>query len=58
MTLATAATDRTPSNLINPRTLGFVRMPAASAKSFLADLRNGCSPIVATGDDCGTVKIE
>jgi hypothetical protein len=39
-------------------TLGFVRMSAANARAFLTDLRNGCFPIVATGDEDGTVQIE
>jgi hypothetical protein len=39
-------------------TLGFLRMSAANARTFLTDLRNGCSPIVATGDEEGTVEIE
>ena len=38
--------------------LGFLRMSAANARAFLTDLRNGRSPIVATGDEDGTVKIE
>jgi hypothetical protein len=39
-------------------TLGFLRMSAANARVFLTDLRNGCSPIVAMGDEGGTVQIE
>jgi hypothetical protein len=39
-------------------TLGFLRMSAANARAFLTDLRNGHSPIVATGDEDGTVQIE
>lgn len=39
------------------RTLGFLRMSAANARAFLTDLRNGRSPIVATGDEDGTVQI-
>jgi hypothetical protein len=38
--------------------LGFLRMSAANARMFLTDLRNGCSPIVATGDEDATVQIE
>ena len=38
--------------------LGFLRISAANARAFLADLRNGRSPIVATGDEGGTVQIE
>jgi hypothetical protein len=38
--------------------LGFLRMSAANARAFLTDLRNGRSPIVATGDENGTVQIE
>jgi len=39
-------------------TLGFLRMSAANARALLTDLRNGRSPIVATGDEDGTVQIE
>jgi hypothetical protein len=39
-------------------TLGFLRMSAENARAFLCDLRNGCSPIVAMGDEDGTVQIE
>jgi hypothetical protein len=39
-------------------TLGFLRMSAANARTFLTDLQNGCSPTVATGDEGGTVQIE
>jgi hypothetical protein len=39
-------------------TLGFLRMSAANARAFLTGLRNGCSPIVAMGDEGGTVQIE
>jgi hypothetical protein len=38
--------------------LGFLRMSAGNARAFLTDLQNGCSPIVATGDEDGTVQIE
>jgi hypothetical protein len=38
--------------------LGFLRMSDARARAFLADLRNDCSPIVATGDEDGNVQIE
>jgi hypothetical protein len=40
------------------QTLGFLRMSAANARAFLTDLRNGRSPIVATGDEDGTRQIE
>jgi hypothetical protein len=40
------------------RTLGFLRMSAANAQAFLTALRSGRSPIVATGDEDGTVQIE
>ena len=40
------------------QTLGFLRMSAANARAFLTDLWNGRSPIVATGDEGGTVQIE
>jgi hypothetical protein len=39
-------------------TIGFLRMSAANAWAFLTDLRNGRSPIVATGDEDGRVQIE
>ena len=39
-------------------TLGFLQMSAANARRFLTDLRNGRSPIVATGDEDGTVQIK
>ena len=39
-------------------TLGLLRMSAANARAFLTDLRNGRSPIVATGDEDGTVQIQ
>jgi len=38
--------------------LSFLRMSAANARAFLTDLRNGCYPIAATGDEDGTVEIE
>jgi hypothetical protein len=39
-------------------TLGFHRMSTANARTFLTDLRNGRSPIVATGGEDGAVQIE
>ena len=33
-------------------------MSAATAREFLTDLRNGRSPIVAAGDEDGTVQIK
>jgi hypothetical protein len=33
-------------------------MSAATARTFLTDLRNGRSPNVAAGDEGGTVQIE
>jgi hypothetical protein len=33
-------------------------MSAAKAREILTDLRNGRSPIVATGEEDGTVQIE
>jgi len=39
-------------------TLGFLRMSAANARTFLTDLRNGRAPIFAMGDEDGTVQIE
>jgi hypothetical protein len=38
--------------------LGFLRMSAANARAFLTDLRDGHSPIVAQGDEDGTMQIE
>jgi len=40
------------------QTLGFLQMSAANARAFLSDLRNGCFPIVASGDEDGTVQVE
>lgn len=37
---------------------GFLRMSAAQARSFLTELRNGRTPIAATGDEAGTVQLE
>ena len=42
----------------SPPALGILQMSAANARAFLTDLRNGRSPIVATGDEGGTVQIE
>jgi hypothetical protein len=39
-------------------TVGFLRMSATNARTFLTDMRNGRSPIVAAGDEGGTVQIE
>jgi hypothetical protein len=47
-----------PAGASSPSPLGFLRMSAAHARAFLARLRNGCSPIVATGDEDGTVQLE
>jgi hypothetical protein len=38
--------------------LGFLQMSAGNAMAFITDLRNGNSPIVATGDEGGTVQVE
>jgi hypothetical protein len=49
------------ANAVGPsssHTLGFLRMSAANARAFLTDLRNGCSPIIGTGDEDGTMEIE
>jgi hypothetical protein len=40
------------------QSLGFLRMSAANARTFLTDLRNGRFPIIAMGDEDGTVQIE
>jgi hypothetical protein len=55
MTVHIVAAAVAPSS---SHTLGFLRMSAAKARAFLTDLRNGRSPIVATGDEDGTVQIE
>jgi hypothetical protein len=55
MTVHIVADAAAPSS---SHTLGFLRMSAANATAFLTDLRNGRSPIVATGDEDGTVQIE
>lgn len=47
-----------PEASSSSRSVGFLRMSAANARAFLTDLRNGRSPIVATGDEDGTVQIE
>jgi len=39
-------------------TVGLLKMSARGAMRFLTDLRNRRSPIIATGDEDGTVKIE
>lgn len=38
--------------------LGFLRMSAPNARAFLTDLHERRSPIVAKGDEGGTVEIE
>jgi hypothetical protein len=38
--------------------LGFVRMSAAKARALLGDLQNERSPIIAAGDEDGTIKIK
>lgn len=55
MTVHVVADAAGPSS---SHTLGFLRMSATNARTFLTDLRNGRSPIVATGDEDGTVQIE
>jgi hypothetical protein len=52
MTIHVAATG-SPSSL----TLGVLQMSAVKARLFLTDLRCGRCPIVATGDEDGTVEI-
>jgi hypothetical protein len=37
--------------------LGSLQMSARNARAFLTDLRNGCSPTVAKGDEDGVVEI-
>jgi hypothetical protein len=44
--------------LSSANTLGYLRMSAANARTFLTDMGNGRSPIVAAGDEDGTVRIE
>jgi hypothetical protein len=46
------------TGLSSLQTLGFLRMSATNARAFLIDLRKGRSPIVAAGDEGGTVRIE
>lgn len=55
MTIQVAAGSAEPSSSRGP---GFLRMSAANARKFLTDLRDGRSPIVAAGDEDGTVQIE
>jgi hypothetical protein len=55
MTIHVIADAAEPSSA---HTLGFLRMSAANAREFLAKLRDRHSPIVATGDEDGTVQIE
>jgi hypothetical protein len=40
------------------QTLGFLRMSASNARTFLTNLRDDRSPIVAMGDEAGNVQIE
>ena len=40
------------------QTLGFLRMSASNARTFLTNLRDGRSPIIAMGDEAGDVQIE
>ena len=40
------------------RTVGHLKMSARGAMRFLTDLRNRRSPIIAKGDEDGTMKIE
>ena len=47
-----------PVGPTSAHTLGFLRMSAANARAFLTDLRNGRSPIAATGDEDDPVQIE
>ena len=47
-----------PTGASSSSLLGFLRMSAAHARTFLASLRNGCSPIIAVGDEDGTVQLE
>ena len=55
MTIHVVADPVGPSS---SQTIGYLRISAANARAFLADLRNGRSPTVATGDEYGTVQIE
>src|SRR5215471_8134034 len=40
------------------QSLGFLRMSDAKAREFLTGMRDGRSPMVATGDEEGTVQID
>ncbi len=40
------------------QTLGFLRMSASNARTFLTNLRDDRSPTVAMGDEAGNVQIE
>jgi hypothetical protein len=55
LTIEVAADPASPAS---PRMFGTLRMSAANARAFLTDLRNGRSPVVATGDEGGSVQIE
>jgi hypothetical protein len=47
-----------PRRSASSHALGFLRMSAANARAFLTGLRDGRSPIVAMGDEDGTLEIE
>ena len=55
---AIAAASMTIHIVADARQVGFLRMSAPNARAFLTDLRNGCYPIVATGDEDGTAQID
>jgi hypothetical protein len=54
MTIYVVAEPTPPSN---SHTVGFLKMSAHAARTFLTDLRTGRSPIVARGDEDGTVEV-
>jgi hypothetical protein len=41
-----------------PHAIGFLRMSASKARTFLTDLLDDSRPVVATGDEDGDVQIE
>jgi hypothetical protein len=42
----------------SPQTVGFLRMSASTARTFLTNICDNRSPIVAMGDEAGDVQIE
>ena len=46
-----------PVDQSTSHSIGFLRMSADAARTFLAALRDGRCPIVATGDEDGTIEV-